>query len=202
MFNGSESMCWKCGVVIYPFARTVDPRQIHCHRCEAQAFDAARACGIYEVALRQAILRLKRLPHLSNYLVSFLSNVAKSPPMNEATRIIPVPLHPERQRQRGFNQAAVIARAIGPALRVVVDEATLIRVTAAKKYRAGLDQKGRFESVADAFKVRFPSVVSNEVVLLVDDVLTTGATASSCALTLKEAGARAVVVLTLARQAN
>jgi ComF family protein len=202
IFEGTESLCWKCGLVIHPAGSPVDPCSIRCHQCDEHLFAAARACGVYELALREAVLQLKRQPHLASYIVSFLVRMAQRPPLNQATRIIPVPLHPQRERQRGFNQAAVIARAIGPLLDLVVDESVLTRVVASHKYRAGLDQKGRFDSVANAFDVRFPSIVKDEVILLVDDVLTTGATASSCAATLLSAGARQVVVLTLARPAN
>lgn len=202
LFQGTESLCWKCGLVMHPAGRTVDPCSINCHRCDELLFAAARACGVYELALREAVLQLKRQPRLTSYLVPFLIRVAQRPPLNQATRIIPVPLHPQRERQRGFNQAAVIARTIGPLLGLVVDESVLTRVVASHKYRAGLDQKGRFDSVANAFEVRFPSIVRDEVILLVDDVLTTGATASSCAEALLSAGARSVFLLTLARPAN
>jgi predicted amidophosphoribosyltransferase len=69
------------------------------------------------------------------------------------------------------------------------------------KYRAGLDAKGRLETVADAFSVRFPRLIEGEEVLLIDDVFTTGATASSCAAALFSAGAKSVFVLTIARPA-
>ncbi len=202
IFDGTESLCWKCGMVIHPAGREVDPSAIRCHRCDEYLFEGARACGVYMLALREAVLQLKRQPHMPSYLVQFLVRVARRSPLNQATRIIPVPLHPQRERQRGFNQAAVIARTIGPLLGLAVDETVLTRRGGYEKYRAGLDQKGRFDSVANAFEVRFPAIVRNEVILLVDDVFTTGATASSCAEALKAAGARSVYVLTLARPAN
>lgn len=202
IFKGTESLCWKCGLVIHAAERIGEPSSIFCHRCDEHLFEAARACGVYELALREAVLQLKRQPQLTSYLVPFLISAAQCFPLNQATRIIPVPLHPERERERGFNQAAVIARMIGPLLRLMVDESVLIRVRASNKYRAGLDQKGRFDSVANAFQVRFPATVKGEAILLVDDVFTTGATASSCAAALLAAGARSVFVLTLARPAN
>ena len=202
LFTGGESLCWKCGVVLPSAGVPVEPCRVYCHRCEEHQFEAARACGVYELALRESILQLKRMPYLSRYLIPHLLAVAKRPPLNRATRIIPVPLHPERERQRGFNQAAVIAGAIGPSLGLPVDECTLFRTVSWGKHRAGLDQKGRFDSVAGAFAVRFPTVVTNEVILLIDDVLTTGATASSCAAALRCAGAESVLLLTLARPAN
>ena len=79
------------------------------------------------------------------------------------------------------------------------DEQSLVRVVASEKYRAGLDSTGRHQTVTDAFEVRLPRLIAQETVLLIDDVLTTGATASSCAAALVKAGAISVQVLTIAR---
>jgi predicted amidophosphoribosyltransferase len=84
----------------------------------------------------------------------------------------------------------------------MIDENSVVRLTAANKYRAGLDAKGRFDTVVNAFEVRRPTLVRGETILLVDDVFTTGATASSCAEAVLRAGARAVYVLTAARPAG
>lgn len=182
--------------------RHVDRESIRCRRCEFQLFEAARACGVYEGALRESVLLLKKQPQLSRHLTALLVAAAKRSPLHTATRIIPVPLHPQREQRRGFNQAAVIARAIGPSLGLVIDETSLIRTVASHKYRAGLDAKGRLDTVAEAFAVNLPQLIAGEVILLIDDVFTTGATASSCAAALLSAGAKAVQVLTIARPAS
>jgi len=200
IFTGNETLCWKCGVVA-PGFHSVEPTGVRCHRCDNQQFEAARACGVYEGALRESILLLKRQPFLSGELVKLLIAVAKRPPLNGATRIIPVPLHAERERQRGFNQALLMSQAIAYHLRLPTDESNLIRVSTTNKYRAGLDAKGRLDTVVNAFEVRRPTLVRGEVILLVDDVFTTGATASSCAEALLRAGAKTVFVLTAARPA-
>ena len=80
-----------------------------------------------------------------------------------------------------------------------VDQVSLVRVSTTEKYRAGLDRKGRRDTVAGAFEVAHPRLVMNENILLVDDVFTTGATVSECAQALISAGARDVNVLTIAR---
>ena len=200
IFTGAETCCWKCGVVAHGM-RVIEPTEVHCRRCEDQQFEAARACGVYEGALRESILLLKRQPFLNRHLVKLLVAVAKRPPLDVATRVIPVPLHADRERQRGFNQALLMTQAITPHLRLVSDEKNLVRLAAANKYRAGLDAKGRLDTVVDAFEVRRPTLVRGETILLVDDVFTTGATASSCAEVLLRAEARAVYVLTAARPA-
>jgi ComF family protein len=104
-----------------------------------------------------------------------------------------------RERERGFNQAAVLGRALARLNDLPFDVWSLARNLHTERHRAGMDARARRESVEGAFKVERPRLVEGERVLLVDDVYTTGATASACALALKEAGALEVFVLTVAR---
>jgi ComF family protein len=168
-------------------------------RGESHGFTVARAAGFYEGALRESVLLLKRQPHIASHLAELLVDVARREPLNTSTMIIPVPLHEERMRSRGFNQASIVAHALSKSLRLPLDETSLRRISSSEKYRAGLDAKGRMETVSGAFQVRHPRLVRDEIVLLVDDVFTTGATVSACAETLIHAGAKAVFVLTIAR---
>jgi ComF family protein len=173
--------------------------QVRCRRCDDDAFTAARACGVYEGALRAAVLLLKRQPYISRRLIEQLSKTQQRYPLSEATRIVPVPLHPEREKTRGFNQATLIARELARAVSLPVDEISLVRTHHTARHRAGMDAKGRRETVAEAFRIAYPALIAGERVLLVDDVFTTGATVSSCARTLLDAGAISVFVLTIAR---
>jgi competence protein ComFC len=116
--------------------------------------------------------------------------------------MIPVPLHPERERERGFNQAAVLGRRLSRLNRLPMDEHSVIRTAHTERHRAGMDARARRESVANAFTVIRPRLIEGERVLLIDDVFTTGATVSACAEALKAAGARQVSVLTVARPGN
>jgi ComF family protein len=151
--------------------------------------------------LRESALNLKREPRLSRRLLDLLIATARRPPLDVCTRVVPVPLHPQRRQLRGFNQATVIAAGVANALRLPLDEVSLVRTGLADKYRAGLDARGRLETVKGAFVVRHPEIIKSEEILLVDDVLTTGSTVSSCAEALLLAGARSVYVLTVARPA-
>lgn len=199
IFSGSETICWKCG---QPSLGSVAPEKwgaVRCRRCDQDAFTAARACGVYEGALRALILLLKREPNLCRKLIEQLVRTQQQPPLNAATLIIPVPLHAEREQVRGFNQATLIGRELSRATSLPLVEANLVRVKNVKRHRAGMDAKGRRETVADAFRVIHPVLVAGERVLLVDDVFTTGATVSSCATALLDAGALDVFVLTIAR---
>lgn len=173
--------------------------EVRCRECEVQDFDAARACGVYEGALRAAVLSLKRVPDFSKRLSELLYEWQRQPPLNSATMIVPVPLHPQREQQRGFNQAAVIGVHLSRSCEVPVSETNLVRVVHSERHRAGMDAAARRVSVDDVFQVRYPRLISGEHVLLVDDVFTTGATVSACARVLREAGAAEVLALTLVR---
>jgi ComF family protein len=116
--------------------------------------------------------------------------------------VIPVPLHPSRLKMRGFNQAAVLAQAISSTTGLYLDTTSLIRVKASDPRRAGMDAIARARSVREAFRVRAPRLIENRAVLLLDDVMTSGATVHEISQTLLSSGARAVSVLTLARAAS
>jgi ComF family protein len=189
VFTGAEVICPKCGVL----------DRVRCRRCDEQSFTAARAVGLYEGALRESVLLLKRQPHISQHLEHLSVGAAKRDPLNSSSRIIPVPLHAKRVRTRGFNQASIIADVLSKSLHLPLDEVSLVRLSGTEKYRAGMDAKGRQDTVAGAFQVRHPRLVENEDILLVDDVFTTGATVSACAEALLGAGAKSVFVLTIAR---
>jgi len=200
VFNGAEMICWKCGALLTQEGISADLNtDLRCHRCDSQSFTAARAGGVYENALRVSVLESKRRPHLCSVIVNLLLGVAAREPLNRATSVMPVPLHEKRLRERGFNQASVIAEALAKHLKLPLDETSLTRIRGSEKYRAGLDPKGRRDTVTGAFLVRHPRLVENESVLLVDDVFTTGATVNACAEALVKAKARQVFVLTIAR---
>ena len=112
-------------------------------------------------------------------------------------RIVPVPLHPRRLRERGFNPAALLARAVAREQRCRFDATLLVRVRDTPS-QTGLDRRARRANVRGAFQVR-PGVRAPRVVWLVDDVVTTGSTLIECARTLRRAGARHVVAVCVAR---
>jgi ComF family protein len=127
-------------------------------------------------------------------------NSAGEPPL-----LMPVPLHASRQRERGFNQAELLARGLRGALgkrddgRSVRLETRALRRTRPTISQTGLSLRQRKENVRGVFSVTAPQGIAGRLVVLVDDVMTTGATVSECAGALKQAGAREVLALTLAR---
>lgn len=202
LFTAEDTLCWKCGLLSLGTVSHEKREHVRCRHCDDAAFTVARACGAYDGALRVSILALKREPHLCSRLVKLIASSQQQNPLNQATRIVPVPLHPARQRTRGFNQAVVIATALSRATSIVLDQVSLVRTSHTDQHRAGMDVRDRRKTVESAFEVLYPALIEDERVLLVDDVFTTGATVSSCAQALHEAGAAEVFVLTIARPVN
>jgi ComF family protein len=112
--------------------------------------------------------------------------------------LVPVPLHLTRLRERGFNQAVLLARRLGRARGLAVASRALVRLRATHA-QPGLGAAARRTNLAGAFALRAGTVVARRAVVLVDDVLTTGATADACASVLLAAGARRVDIYTVGR---
>ena len=199
VFTVEDTLCWKCGAFTRAQASKEKRESIRCRECDGDAFTAARACGFYEGALRASVLALKREPQVAPRLARLMFAAQQRAPINSADLIIPVPLHFSRECERGFNQAALLARELSRLSRLPIDEHSVIRRAHTERHRAGMDARARRESVANVFSVRHPKAIAGRRVLLIDDVFTTGATVSACAEALKEAGAEEVFVLTLAR---
>jgi ComF family protein len=204
-------VCARCGL---PLATAIanDGADWQCGPCRSGEydFDFARSYGAYSQPLRSVILLLKfrRRERLGRRLGELLAAVwAAHPEFNAAERPIlaPVPLHRTRQRERGFNQAEVLARGLARRLHAgrrgtgqAVETRCLLRIRPTVP-QTGLNFQERLENVRGVFRVTSPEAVRGRVIVLVDDVMTTGATLSSCASALKEAGAGRVLGLTLAR---
>jgi ComF family protein len=111
--------------------------------------------------------------------------------------LVPVPLHKNRLRERGFNQAAMLAHQLSKQVHLAVDEETLVRQRATAS-QVDLDTEERKRNVHDAFRCT-TNALADRRVLLIDDVCTTGATLEACAVALEDRGTRCVQALTLAR---
>lgn len=196
IFNGSETLCSKCGAFL---RESPTEAETYCRQCDEMYFNMARAVGLYNGAISAAILALKRKPHLPETAGSLLVNAIFLWKMKNTTLIVPVPLSRQRQIERGYNQAAVIGRFLAARTGIPLDEHSLVRTVHTPAHRAGMDRKAREQSVKNSFAVTRPKLIEGRSVLLIDDVLTTGATASYCARVLRKNGALSVDVLTLGR---
>jgi len=210
-------VCARCGVPVFQF---VDIKERHgfpgalrasggvgamsgpppsCNGCAAAppAFDWARAAGVYTGPLRDAVQRFKfgRRAALARPLAALVLE-QWAPAVPTGAVLVPVPLARARERERGFNQAALLAERVARALDAPLRSRWLAR-TRATAPQTALNATERRVNVSGAF-VASTSAAGADVVL-VDDVLTTGATAAECARALRAAGARSVGVLTVAR---
>ena len=199
------TVCDKCGTPVEN-APTENLRVFVCPRCTSPdhrslAFDRVRSWSFYDGAMVQAILFLKfeNIDPLGELFARMLAEMAVlGGPAFEADVVVPVPLHRRRERERGYNQAALIAKPLAKRLGLPYKSVLLTRIRPRpEKHLLTLDE--RWESVRGAFATRPGSQVDNLRVLLVDDVMTTGATLDSCAKTLRDAGAKSVTGLTVAR---
>ena len=174
-----------------------------CQR-EAPAFDRAAVAGPYEGALRRAIHLFKydRMKPLVRPLGERLAVAARGLSGFDAPSgfdaIVPAPLHWGRRWERGFNQADLLAREVSRRSGIPLDR-RLLR-TRSTPPQAGLSAAERRRNVRGAFRAaREKASIRGKKLIVVDDVMTTGATLEACARALKRAGAAEVAVLTLAR---
>ncbi|HEY0427911.1 MAG TPA: ComF family protein [Pyrinomonadaceae bacterium] len=196
IFSGAETLCRKCGAFLQ---EKPSDFEAFCHACDDHAYDAASAVGIYEHALSASILHLKTESFVPKNLRQLFIDAFENSAFQDAAKIIPVPLSKKRLLERGFNQAAVPAQILARHTKIDLDEQSLARTIHTPMHRAAMDKRARELTVKNAFEVKRPKLIENENILLVDDVFTSGATASNCAKALKKNGAGKVYVLTLAR---
>lgn len=214
VYSGARQLCWDCFSAASPIqapycAHCGDPvdgaitRDYVCAFCvdRRPAFDRARSAARYRGPLRDLLQRFKysAAVHLTSDLALLLEacvsvHFGKEP----IDAIVWVPLYPARQRARTYNQSALLAAELGRRLRIPLARDCLLRQRDTGT-QTTLSARERAGNVRGAFAVRHPGWVEGRRFLLVDDVMTTGATVNECARTLKAAGAVSVFVATVAR---
>lgn len=193
-----DPVCARCGA---PFAIDYGAGA-ECAACIAEppAFDRARAAVLYQEASHKLIVSFKHSDRteLVPLFAAWLAR-AGAPIIGSGTIIVPTPLHPRRLLSRRYNQAALLAGALAEKTGLPVSHA--LRRTRKTPPQQALSAEARKRNVAGAFVVREKSAcdINGAHILLIDDVLTTGATLSACARALKKAGAATVDALVLAR---
>jgi ComF family protein len=204
-------VCESCGLPLVS-ERSAEASTALCSLCRSGAFplERARSFSSYSGLIRAAILQLKfhRRDRLGKQLGGLLAQVwngIEEDLEGEPAVLVPVPLHATRQRERGFNQAEVLARGLRTSLEKRragrdphVEVRSLVKIRATPP-QTGLSVSARHDNVRGAFAVVHPERIRNRRVVLVDDVMTTGATLSACAQALRSAGAQSICALTLAR---
>lgn len=171
-----------------------------CARCRTSPppFEALRTPFAFEGPARRALLEAK-FQGVTAVLAPLAEAAADVVPTDwRVELVVPVPLHPRRERQRGYNQAALLAEGVARRLGAPVEAGALRRLRATPP-QAGLDLGARSRNLEGAFACDIASVQGRRV-LLVDDITTTGATFAACARTLLDGGAASVVCLAITRE--
>jgi len=197
--------CERCGRPFPPLGRG-GPL---CAECAAgrNRFDCLRSVGYYAESLREAILALKynRKHRIARPLGTWMAECAERMlaecDLPRPGLLVPVPLHPSRRRRRGYNQSLLLCREMAHALGPMPLEELLTRPRPSQP-QTGLSRNARLANIRGAFALRPGAVLVDRVALLVDDVMTTGATLNECARVLQRAGCRLVLCVTAARQVD
>lgn len=179
----------------------------HCRSClTAQAkrlkCSLIRSAVVFGPQIRPAIHAFKYADarHLAAYLADWMERQwIVYPELSQAQVLIPVPLHRKKLRARGYNQSELLARALGSNVGLPVDTVSVLR-TRNTPSQTKFGREGRLQNMSGAFSCVNPAAVKGKIVLLVDDVATTGATLEGCAQALRAAGAKKVLAYTLARE--
>lgn len=191
-----------CQVCSTPFSGQIDA-PFTCGHCEKRSFHFA--CAVSHRQSRESVRELVHQfkysgkMHLLQPLGEWLAETLVDPRLHTppCDRLVPVPLHPVRRRERGFNQAQLLAEDLARRSGLPVDNC--LRRTRYTKSQTAFDRETRMENLRGAFQMRQNHDVSNLHLLLIDDVLTTGSTVDECARVLLGAGAASVRVATVAR---
>ena len=202
----SGSLCVTCGErVDGPYVSEGEIRCAPCRRLEPP-YVKATAYGSYESGLRELIhlLKYEQVRPAADVLGRMLAEAIADlrPLFGVCPVVVPVPLHARKLRQRGFNQAELIVRAalkLTPVEKRLQLSSDVLQRCRETQSQIGLSRHQRRENMRGAFAVVKPEEIMGREVLLVDDVFTTGTTASECARVLRRAGASKIFVATVAR---
>lgn len=200
IFEENERLCPRCAMPLERFY-TQETRG-GCRWCSSLrlAFDAAAAAGRYEDRLRELILLYKYQDRLQlrEHLAQLAAAAGRTLQGRKADLVCPIPPAPSRLRRRGYDPILDLARRVSGLLLLPFDGGCLLRVKDTPPL-AKLSRKQRAAELAGAFRAADPERVKDKSVIVVDDVLTTGATLSEAARALKAAGAKRVLALAVAR---
>lgn len=198
--------CVKCGK---PFLISTDlffrqDKEILCADCKRKkySFEFARSVGIYHRVLKKCIHLFKYYGEkklaepLGKLLIDYL--VKNQEFKKKIDLIIPVPLHKNDLKERGFNQSVLLSKIIGNHFSIPVEEEVLIKKKLTLS-QVNLSKKDREKNILRAFSIDRPEEIRGENILILDDIFTTGSTVEECAKELKKAKAKNIFILTLAR---
>ncbi|MGB5834542.1 MAG: ComF family protein [Thiohalocapsa sp.] len=192
--------CSRCALPLPQDSLPVDGRPLLCGACQRRPppFDHCHAAYRYEDPLPALVggFKFRGRLNLLRLLGLLLADSLRTSGADLPDAIVPVPLHPERLRQRGYNQALELSRVVGRRLKVSVDDGRCARVLATRP-QADLDKETRRKNLRGAFAAT--ANMQGAQVAILDDVVTTGSTVTEMTRVLRRAGCRRVDVWTVAR---
>ena len=199
-----QPYCIKCGKPLISTDAFKQNREILCLDCKRKkySFEFSRSMGIYHKVLKKCIHLFKYYGEkklakpLGKLMVDYL--LKNNEFENKFDLIIPVPLHKNDLKKRGFNQSVLLGKVIGDYFFIPVEERVLIKKKITP-FQVNLSRKEREKNILRAFSVEKPEKIKGRNILILDDVFTTGATVEECAKELMKARAKNIFVLTLAR---
>ncbi|HKL11646.1 MAG TPA: ComF family protein [Clostridia bacterium] len=196
MFLFEKNCCNRCG---RPLSYKGEER--FCVECAGQKlrFEKAVSCLYYDDFSRKLIFQLKygKKEYFAYHMAEMMMDRLENSGTGKFDYIVPVPLHAERERERGFNQALLLAEPLGK----MRGEPVLKKFLERKRQtvdQTNLGKKERFENLKGSFATRGAEIIKGRRVLLIDDVFTTGATSNDCSRALMDSGAGEVFVATVA----
>ena len=196
--------CVKCGKPLIPTDAFKQNREVLCLDCKIKkySFEFSRSMGVYDKVLKKCIHLFKYYGEkklakpLGKLMVDCL--LKNNEFENKFDLIIPVPLHKNDLKKRGFNQSVLLGKVVGNYFSIPVGESTLVKKKLTP-FQINLSKKERGKNILGAFSVEKPEEIKGKNILILDDVFTTGATVEECAKELMKARAKNIFVLTLAR---
>lgn len=214
-WRSHEPLCMECFAQIKPIGpfycircgKPLPDGGAHCYQCrgtKASQFKCKiiRSAVVFGPQVRSVVHAFKYAdqPYLAHYLAACMYQYWNEyPDLAAASVLMPVPLHRKKYKQRGYNQSELLATGLAALLGLPCDTTSLVRQRNTPS-QTKFGREGRLQNMSGAFACIKPEDVRGKVVLLIDDVATTGATLEGCAQALKEAGAKKVMAYTLARE--
>lgn len=195
-----ELHCKRCGLPLpYGGAHCYDCRG---HKADGHKCSIIRAAFVFNPQLRSVVHAFKydSKPYLAKHLGNRLASAwDRYSEIQEYDTVVYVPLHREKERERGFNQSKLLAEVLASGKKLTLLEGAMER-SRNTRAQAKLSKEERMKNVKGAFMVTRSEEIKGKKILIVDDVSTTGETLEACAVELKKAGAKAVAALVLARE--
>jgi len=199
-----QPYCVKCGKPLIPTEFFIQNREILCFDCKNKkySFEFSRSTGVYDKVLKKCIHLFKYYGEkklakpLGKHMIDYL--VKNDEFKKKIDLIIPIPLHKNDLKKRGFNQSILLGRIIGNYFSIPVEEKVLIKKKLTP-FQVNLSKKEREKNILKVFSVEKPEEIKGKNILILDDVFTTGSTVEECAKELMKARANNIFVLTLAR---